>query len=77
MKKLLVLALLAVSAFVAGCEEPKKDDAGAAGNAQAPVALTDKDVPLPADFDDEAEKQITSANYKQELDTLEKEISAE
>jgi hypothetical protein len=76
MKKLLVLALLAVSAFVAGCEEPKKDDAGAAGTA-APVALTDKDVPLPADFDDEAEKQITTANYKQELDTLEKEISAE
>ena len=74
MKRFGWIALLVVSALAVGCEEKKEEGAGTTGSTAAPVALTEKDLPTPADFDDEAEKQITSANYKSELDTLDKEI---
>jgi hypothetical protein len=77
MNRIIVLAFIAASALVVGCEEQKPTTgAGTTGGmAAAPVELKDSDLPTPADFDDQAEKDITSANYKAELDTLEKEIT--
>lgn len=77
MKHFAWIALVALSALAMGCEDKKPEGAAPAGSAAAPVALTDKDLPTPADYDDDAEKQITPANYKSELDTLDKEIAAE
>lgn len=78
MKRSMMLVLLVMSALVVACEE-QKPAAGSTtgGTAAAPVVLDDKDIPTAADYDDQAEKDITSANYKSELDTLEKEISAQ
>jgi len=74
MKTITILALVAVGILAAGCDEQKQTtDTGAQGAAE----IKDEDIPTQADFDDEAEKQITTANYKSELDSLEKEISAE
>jgi hypothetical protein len=74
----MTLVLLAASICVVACEEQKPADP-AAGDKTAMVAapIKDEDVATPADFDDEAEKAITAENYKAEVDTLEKEISAE
>jgi len=79
MNRFIVLALLAMSALVVACEEPKPTGGTTTGGttAAAPVVIDDKDIPTPADFDEEAAKDITSANYKTELETLEKELAAE
>jgi hypothetical protein len=78
MNRWLTLGLLAASLCAVACEEQKAaDPAAAGGQATAPAAIKDEDIPTPADFDDEAEKDITATNYKAEVDTLEKEISAE
>ena len=78
MNRSIFLALLAMSALVVACEEPKPTGASTTGGtAMAPVPLDDKDIPTAADYDDQAEKDISATNYKTELDTLEKEISAE
>ena len=41
------------------------------------AAVAEADVAVPADFADEADSTITAANYKSELDTLDKEIGSE
>ena len=51
----------------------KKDTSPSTSSSSA-SALTDKDVPVPADFADEAATQITKDNYKSELDQLAGEI---
>lgn len=44
----------------------------------APASKTDPDwVPVHTDDDTKAKKEISAANYKQELDTIDKEISTE
>jgi hypothetical protein len=45
---------------------------GAATTAAAVAAV--ENIPVAADFEDEAEKSITKANYKTELSSLEAEI---
>ncbi|MDC3953032.1 hypothetical protein [Polyangium jinanense] len=79
MNRSIVLALCALSALVVACEEPKSQTGGTTGAAQAPapVVLDDKDIPTAADYDDQAEKDISATNYKNELDTLEKEITSQ
>ncbi|MDI3281752.1 hypothetical protein [Polyangium sp. 15x6] len=78
MNRSIVLALFALSALVVACEEPKSQTGGTTGAAApAPVVLDDKDIPTAADYDDQAEKDISATNYKNELDTLEKEINAQ
>lgn len=67
-------AILAAAALAAGCEGQQQG--GASSNAPA-AAIQESDLATPADFEDEAEKQITPASYKAELDTLEKEIDTE
>lgn len=77
MNKALLLLALAAAALPLGCEDPAPGAAPA--GSQSPVAaapLKDEDLATPADFDDEAERAITAANYKAEVDSLEKEIDA-
>ncbi len=88
-----LIALFAVALFfLTGCPK-KKDvpDAAVAvivDAAPAPVATVEEDaapppttnvdwLPSHVDDDTKAKKEITKANYKKELDDLDKEISAE
>jgi hypothetical protein len=77
--------LLALSALVcvgSSCEKEKTPEpaaptpsAAVAPTPAPPVAApANETIPVTADFEDEAEKTITPANYKSELDSLEKEI---
>ncbi|MBK9262655.1 MAG: hypothetical protein IPM54_22980 [Polyangiaceae bacterium] len=78
MGRWMTLVLLAASMCVVACEEQKPAQPAAGdGKTATAEAVKDDDIPTPADFDDEAEKDITPANYKAEVDALEKEISAE
>jgi len=77
MSRWVTLVVLAASMCVVACEEQKPAQPAAGDTKVAAAAIKDDDIPTPADFDDEAEKDITPANYKGEVDTLEKEISAE
>jgi hypothetical protein len=64
--------LLAASvAAIAACEGQ-----GASPSAGS-SAVQDSDLVTAQDFADESEKQITTSNYKSELDTLEREIQSE
>ena len=74
MKRAIMVLFLATTAVLAGCDD-KPEGAPASGEAAA-ASVKDDDLMTPSDFDDEAEKSVTAANYKQELDTLEKEINA-
>ncbi len=79
MSRWMTLVLLAASICVVACDEQKPAEPGATGEkgAVTAVAIKDEDIPTPADFDDDAEKNINETNYKAEVDALEKEISAE
>jgi len=70
---LIPAAFVSVLVFVA-CDQGSAPTAPAGTTAPA-VALTDDDLAVPADFEDEAENTITVANYKTELDTLESEVN--
>jgi hypothetical protein len=80
-----MIAVSALLCFAAACEkEEKKPEPAAAPSAvaaPAPTAAptpapaaTQETIPVAADFEEEAEKTITKANYKSELDSLEKEM---
>lgn len=72
------LALVAVALFAVACEEQKPAASTTGANAAAtPAQIKDDDLPTVADFDDESAKDISTTNYKAEVDALEKEISAE
>jgi hypothetical protein len=71
MKKYLLIAALFM---LAGCD--KKAD-GTPGSTENKVELTDDDLPVRADFTEEAESSITGENYKAELDKLAGEIDKE
>jgi hypothetical protein len=53
---------------------PTAAPASAAAAAAAPPAQPAENIPVAADFEEEAEKSITKANYKVELSSLEAEI---
>jgi hypothetical protein len=69
MKRGLLLFLVPMAAAFIGCE----GDAAKPGAA----AVAEADLAVPADFEVEAQTSITPANYKAELDALDKEISSE
>lgn len=71
-----MMALLGLGFCLAGCESSSGSSATSAAQTGAVAELKDDDLPVQADFDDEATKQISATNYKAELDTLEKEIAA-
>jgi hypothetical protein len=79
MKRAMTWIFLGAAVAALGCnEEPKGLATPPAGEqAAAPAPIKDEDLAVPADFDDEAEKAITEANYKTELDAIEKEIDSE
>ncbi len=79
MKRWVVLSLIALSAALGGCEEQQSQPQSgqAPGQTAQAAPIKDEDLPTEAEFDDEAEKEINSANYKAQLDSLEKEIGAE
>jgi hypothetical protein len=75
MNRCITLALLAASLCVVACEE-QKPAAPATGKESTTAAaqIKDEDISTPSDFDQEAAKDITTDNYKSEVDSLEKEI---
>jgi hypothetical protein len=64
------LVTMAAALALVACE----DDTG---KTAAQGAITDADLAVSADFEEEAERSITASNYKAELDALDKEIAAE
>ena len=75
MNRAIMVMFLATTAALAGCDD-KSQGASPAPSGEAAASVKDEDLATPADFDDEAAKSVTAANYKQELDSLEKEISS-
>ena len=75
-RALLILGVLA-GLVALGCGEsnaPSGSGAPVASGAAKPLA--DSDLPVPADYEEEAEKKISASNYKSELDALEKEVDS-
>jgi hypothetical protein len=77
-KSRFVIATLALASVfaLAACDEQKvqtEPSTPTPAPAQE-VKLTDADLPVPADFEEDAEKSITMATYKVELETLTKEV---
>ncbi len=81
MKRALSISMMlaAASAMASvGCSEPSGTSPGAApGSSAAAAAVQESDLKTPTDYADEAEKDISPANYKSELDTIEKEIDTQ
>jgi hypothetical protein len=83
-RNVITLAASALLCFSASCEKEKTPEPAAAApsavaapTVAAPVAApapANENIPVAADFEEEAEKSITSANYKKELDSIEAEI---
>jgi len=67
------LAFMSLLALAA-CEEQKPAQPATPAPSAAAVQLSDDDLAVTADFEEDAERTITVANYKTELDSLEKEI---
>lgn len=78
MKTTCVLTLALTLAWLGGCGDAATTTSSASGSSSAVAstakALTDAELPVAADFEEEAEKQISPANYKTELESLEKEV---
>ncbi len=84
---LLCTALLALG--LTACPEGNKTTTGTTtkaaastkaadtGTAAAADDLKDEDLPVPADFEEAAEKEVTDDNYKAELDKEEKALGPE
>lgn len=75
----------ALALLLIGCDQKTEAPAGASTNAKAAgsaapsgapaaQAANDDDLPTEADFEAEAEKEITADNLDAELDKLDKEI---
>jgi hypothetical protein len=82
------LLLLAILGLTAACEKQEEPQAAPTAETTAQAAPTPtpaaavaqidlETLPTEEQFEDEAEKEITSDNLEQKLDELEKEISAE
>lgn len=78
MSRWMLLTLVAVSLGIVACEEQKAaPQSTPESKASATAQIKDEDIPTVADFDDESAKDISTTNYKAEVDALEKEIAAE
>ena len=74
MKQAMTILFLAAAATLLGCEDKPAGPAPASTTAAATVK--EDELITKTDFEDEAEKSITGSNYKQELDSLEKEVES-
>lgn len=73
------MACIAAAALLAGCPDKPQTHAApdAATTVEAPRAfIYDAELPVPADFEEEAAASVDEATYKGDLDALEKEIGA-
>ena len=83
-------AVLLVVCTLLGCNPDTAPTAGSASTTAAPAPpasvrkrtnygdqYADEDVAVPSDYEEEAEKAITKANYKEELGTIEAELGIE
>lgn len=73
----LTLATFALAALaLAACNETTAPTAasGSAAPQKSAAPLADNDLPVAADYEEEAEQKITTSSYKAELEALEKEI---
>ncbi len=85
MKRLILMILCLVSIAAFGCgkkgDKENKDQTQVAPPTPPPVTkpaeLDDKDIPVPGDFEAQAEKDITADNYKKALDELEAEVDSD
>ncbi|HRI63014.1 MAG TPA: hypothetical protein PK156_02220 [Polyangium sp.] len=77
MSRWMILAALTVAMGLVACEEQKPAAPATGEKAAVAATIKDEDIPDQADFDDESAKDISATNYKAEVDSLEKEISAE
>ncbi len=77
MSRWMILGALTVAMGLVACEEQKPAPATTGEKAAVAVQIKDEDIPDQADFEDESAKDISTTNYKAEVDSLEKEISAE
>jgi hypothetical protein len=77
MKRALFIIGVTAGLFALGCGESNAPSGSAApgGSGQA-KPLADSDLPVSADYEEEAEKKISASNYKTELDALEKEVDS-
>ncbi len=83
--KLFATILIAASLLAFGCQKKDKTEgagttstpATAAAPATSAVASADDAIPTEEDFEDEAEQKVTAQNADDELDKLEKEITAD
>ena len=64
---------MTLACCVAGCD---KGEAPAPAPA-ATATYTEAELAVEADFEEEAEQQITTSNYKDEVASLEKELAAQ
>lgn len=76
MKRILLLTF-AAGLFALGCgDSTPAGGSGAPAGSGSAAALADSDLPVAADYEEEAEKSISASNYKSELDSLEKEVDS-
>ncbi len=81
--KLFATILIAASLLAFGCQKKDKTEGTtstpttAAAPATSAVASADDAIPTEEDFEDEAEQKVTAQNADDELDKLEKEITAD
>jgi hypothetical protein len=68
-----VLALLFLL-VATGCEQEPLPAPPAPRPTATVAPLSDLDLPVPADFEEEAAKDVVDDNYKQILDGIEKEL---
>jgi hypothetical protein len=73
-RALTIAAVTAPLMLLAACEQ---GSTATQQNTPPPAQSTiaDSELPVPADFEDEAAQSITVSNDKQELDTIESEVN--
>lgn len=81
MKRLVTMILCLMLIGVWGCGKKDKDKNKKAPPVKPPVEqpapIDDKDIAVPADFEDDAEQAITAETYKKAIDDLEAELAAD
>ena len=81
MKRFITMILCLMLIGVWGCGKKDKDKNKKVPPVKPPVTMPapidDNDIAVPADFEEEAEKEITAETYKKAIDDLEAELAAE
>lgn len=74
MRHLILISVISLCAALSGCEgSAPSTEASPAGSASQAAAGAEE-IPVPADFEDKAAGEISTDNYKGELDKIEGEL---